>query len=73
MPTVKLHSQEIVSDVGRFPLAPGMQVAAEIHLGTRSVLEYVLSPGAEGLTLRREPLYNPRPSWSHRYAWRLAQ
>jgi multidrug efflux pump subunit AcrA (membrane-fusion protein) len=23
---------------------PGMQVNAEIHLGTRSVLEYLLSP-----------------------------
>ncbi len=28
----------------RYQLAPGMQVTAEIHLGTRSVLEYVLSP-----------------------------
>jgi HlyD family secretion protein len=26
------------------PLAAGMQVAAEIHLGTRSVAEYLLSP-----------------------------
>jgi len=25
-------------------LVPGMQVNAEIHLGTRSVLEYLLSP-----------------------------
>jgi len=25
-------------------LAPGMQVSAEIHLGTRTVLEYLLSP-----------------------------
>ncbi len=27
-----------------YKLTPGMQVAAEIHLGTRSVLEYLLSP-----------------------------
>jgi len=27
-----------------FFLVPGMQVNAEIHLGTRSVLEYLLSP-----------------------------
>jgi multidrug efflux pump subunit AcrA (membrane-fusion protein) len=25
-------------------LVPGMPVSAEIHLGTRSVLEYLLSP-----------------------------
>ena len=25
-------------------LVPGMQVNAEIHLGTRTVLEYLLSP-----------------------------
>jgi hemolysin D len=28
----------------RYPLQPGMQVTAEINLGTRTVLEYVLSP-----------------------------
>lgn len=28
----------------RYRLSPGMQVMAEIHLGTRSVLEYLLSP-----------------------------
>jgi HlyD family secretion protein len=28
----------------RYRLTPGMQVAAEIHLGNRSVLEYLLSP-----------------------------
>jgi HlyD family secretion protein len=27
-----------------YPLQPGMQVAGEIHLGTRSVLEHLLSP-----------------------------
>jgi len=25
-------------------LIPGMQINAEIHIGTRSVLEYLLSP-----------------------------
>jgi hemolysin D len=28
----------------RYRLAPGMQVTAEVHLGTRSVLEYLLAP-----------------------------
>ena len=28
----------------RLRLVPGMQVNAEIHLGTRTVLEYLLSP-----------------------------
>jgi len=28
----------------RYPVSPGMQVVSEIHLGTRSVLEYLLSP-----------------------------
>ena len=41
---VKLSSQHLDTGEARYRLAPGMQVAAEIHLGTRSVLEYVLSP-----------------------------
>lgn len=41
---VSLSSQALRSDDASYPLGPGMQVAAEIHLGTRSVLEYVLSP-----------------------------
>jgi HlyD family secretion protein len=28
----------------RLPLGPGMQLSAEMHLGTRSVLEYLISP-----------------------------
>ena len=28
----------------RYPLSPGMQATAEINLGTRTVLEYILSP-----------------------------
>jgi hemolysin D len=41
---VELNAEEVVADGARYRLAPGMQVAGEIHLGTRSVLEYVLSP-----------------------------
>jgi HlyD family secretion protein len=41
---VELGAQELMADAGRYPLAPGMQVSSEIHLGTRSILEYVLSP-----------------------------
>ena len=41
---VDLASQELVADGQRYPLQPGMQVAGEIHLGTRSILEYLLSP-----------------------------
>jgi HlyD family secretion protein len=41
---VELASQELQSEGRPYALAPGMQVAAEIHLGTRTVLEYVLSP-----------------------------
>jgi HlyD family secretion protein len=39
-----LKHQHLESDGHRYALAPGMQVVAEIHLGTRSVLEYLLSP-----------------------------
>jgi membrane fusion protein, hemolysin D len=41
---VELKSQFLESDGRRYTLAPGMQVIAEIHLGERSVLEYLLSP-----------------------------
>jgi len=41
---VELKSMSVERDGARHPLAPGMQVAAEIHLGTRSVIEYLLSP-----------------------------
>jgi HlyD family secretion protein len=41
---VELKTQELVADAARHALAPGMQVSSEIHLGTRSILEYVLSP-----------------------------
>jgi hemolysin D len=41
---VELASQELHADGHRYALQPGMQVAGEIHLGTRSILEYLLSP-----------------------------
>jgi HlyD family secretion protein len=41
---VELAGQELVADGEHYALQPGMQVASEIHLGTRSILEYVLSP-----------------------------
>ena len=41
---VALKAQALEADGARYALAPGMQVVGEIHLGTRSVLEYVLSP-----------------------------
>jgi len=41
---VDLNNQHLESDGHRYTLAPGMQVIAEIHLGDRTVLEYLLSP-----------------------------
>jgi HlyD family secretion protein len=41
---VDLKTQHLHAEGERYPLAAGMQVAGEIHLGTRSILEYVLSP-----------------------------
>jgi hemolysin D len=42
---VKLGSQVLTSAQGeKLRLAPGMQVTAEIHQGSRTVLEYLLSP-----------------------------
>ena len=41
---VDLRSQTLDADGVRYRLQPGMQVSAEIHLGTRTVLEYILSP-----------------------------
>lgn len=41
---VALDSQRLAVDGHSYDLAPGMRVSAEIHLGTRSVLEYLLSP-----------------------------
>jgi HlyD family secretion protein len=41
---VDLKAQELLVDGIRHALSPGMQVTAEIHLGTRTILEYLLSP-----------------------------
>lgn len=41
---VELKSHVLESNGQRYALLPGMQVVAEIHLGERTVLEYLLSP-----------------------------
>lgn len=41
---VEMGAQDLTAQGVRYTLTPGMQVAAEIHLGTRTVLEYLLSP-----------------------------
>ncbi len=41
---VELDAQQLVADGRPLSLTPGMQVTAEINLGTRSVMEYLLSP-----------------------------
>ena len=41
---VNLKSQVLEADGEKYRLAPGMQVSAEINLGTRTVMEYLLSP-----------------------------
>lgn len=41
---VDLKAQELLVNGVRHALSPGMQVTAEIHLGTRTILEYLLSP-----------------------------
>lgn len=41
---IDLKSQALIADSVRHTLTPGMQVTAEIHLGTRTILEYLLSP-----------------------------
>ena len=41
---VELQASELASRGQRFRLTPGMQVSAEINLGTRTVLQYLLSP-----------------------------
>lgn len=41
---VEMSGQQLVAQGAQYSLTPGMQVAAEIHLGTRTVLEYLLSP-----------------------------
>ncbi|MGH8688877.1 MAG: HlyD family type I secretion periplasmic adaptor subunit, partial [Burkholderiales bacterium] len=41
---VDLKSQALMVDGATYPLSAGMQVSGEINLGTRTILEYVLSP-----------------------------
>ena len=41
---VALNSSELETRGQRFKLTAGMQVSAEINLGTRTVLQYLLSP-----------------------------
>ncbi len=41
---VTLEAQNLKTDARVYPLASGMQVAAEIKLGERSIAEYLLSP-----------------------------
>jgi HlyD family secretion protein len=41
---VALKAAELKADGARFPLSAGMQANAEVLLGTRTVLEYLLSP-----------------------------
>jgi len=41
---ISLQAQELVGPSGRHKLGTGMQVSAEVNLGSRTVLEYVLSP-----------------------------
>jgi hemolysin D len=41
---VSLKTSSLEADGARFPLSAGMQANAEILLGTRTVLEYLLSP-----------------------------
>jgi len=45
---VDLKTQTLEADGVIHRLTPGMQVSAEIHLGTRTVLEYLLSPVHKG-------------------------
>jgi hemolysin D len=41
---VTLKAQQITARGERFTLSPGMQVVAEINQGTRTILDYLLSP-----------------------------
>jgi HlyD family secretion protein len=41
---VDLDSMALEHDGRRYRLTPGMQVTAEVHLGTRTVIEYLLAP-----------------------------
>lgn len=47
---VTLDKQSLIADGVRLDLTPGMQVVAEINLGTRTVFEYLLSPVQRAFT-----------------------
>jgi HlyD family secretion protein len=47
---VKLNAQKLRAQGAEWPLAPGMHVVAEIRQGTRTVLEYLLSPVEKTVT-----------------------
>ena len=41
---VKLKAKQLTAQGETFELRPGMQVVAEIHLGERTIMDYLLSP-----------------------------
>ncbi|MBV1786780.1 HlyD family type I secretion periplasmic adaptor subunit [Marinobacterium sp. D7] len=41
---IRLNSQNLTTTGGQLELTPGMQLSADIHLGYRTVMEYLLSP-----------------------------
>jgi HlyD family secretion protein len=41
---IKLEGGELTAEGRKLKLVPGMAVAAEVHIGRRTVLEYLLSP-----------------------------
>lgn len=45
--TITLDRQFLAYNGNSYPLLPGMQVSAEIQLGTRTLIEYLLSPVAK--------------------------
>lgn len=47
---VELGAQQLIADGEKLDLTPGMQVVAEINLGERTVLEYLLSPVQKAFT-----------------------
>jgi len=49
---ISMNRSYLESQGWRPKLSPGMQVTAEIHLGTCSVLEYLLSPVQKSPTRR---------------------
>ena len=56
---INLDAGHLTSHGRQLKLVPGMQVSAEIHLGTRSVIEYLLSP-----VQKVAPSLTPSPSIS---------